>query len=93
MSVYLKPDLDRCAARVAARARPGEVVSAEYQLQLRAAHAALFDTAATSEVPWTTDKCVTLEGALANDDFATDPAAAKRAIEFIVQKLAVAHGV
>jgi deoxyadenosine/deoxycytidine kinase len=103
--VYLKPQLGRCMARVAARAREGEVapagkkpkggVSAEYQRRLRRAHEAFLQGQHGAEFPATPpfpgrQVCV-LEGALADDDFAHDPAAAGRIAREVFGRLGLEY--
>lgn len=95
--VYLKPALALCQERVRARARGGEVVSADYQARLREAHEAFLEgknagalPAGPSRLP---GEVVVVDGPLADDDFsAYGSPAADAAVSFILGKLGLPSG-
>ena len=98
--LYLKPSLEACMARVTCRARAGEVaapakkaargggVTAPYQRRLRAAHESYFQG---PRAPVPGSQVHVLEGRLADDDFAHDPAAAQRITQEVFGHLGLAY--
>lgn len=83
LAVFLKPSVEACAARIAARARPGETVSAAYLEALHAAHVAFLETPqadATPQPPWSDRPVVVIDGAAADADFTASGEAADRVL-------------
>lgn len=89
--VYLKPSIDACMARAAARARDGETISREYYEQLEAAHDVFLGqrpgTPAPAGLPWGADDVLVVEGAMADANFVACDQAGAAIVEHVVSRI------
>ena len=89
--VYLKPSIDQCMARAAARARNGETISRKYYEQLEAAHDVFLgqspDTPPPAGLPWGADDVLVVEGAIANANFVACDQAGAEIVELVVSRI------
>ncbi|GFR91559.1 P-loop containing nucleoside triphosphate hydrolase protein [Elysia marginata] len=101
-AIYLKPSIENCQLRVAARARRGEIantaavcrgVSADYQARLRRAHEAFLQGLHTEEFPemppppFAPEDVVVVDGTLADHNFSTPGLAADQTVAHVVEKI------